>query len=240
MPLPPPRQGHRDAAASRGAIRARPRRPGPPGCVGRGVRAAFRGSGRGGEPGSRLPLRAFSGEARGAGLGVCASDWERAGEREEKKESEKREEGGERWKKATQDPPPSPKAGAAPSHLPAAGGLGGAEGRGGAAGTPPSPGSRLRGAKPFGSLPPPPLFFPSPPSSLPPSFLPSPGLSRGGRGAQPAVRLHACRRWAPSCPRPPRPGSLPAAPRAPRPGEAALPAPSDVGTRDPGWISEAS
>lgn len=166
---PPPR-----AQGRRGVTRGDKGPTPPPGasrlrCPGGARRIS--GLGTQGGPGSRLPLRAFSGEAREAGLGVCASDWERAEEREEKKEREKREEGGERWKKAPG--PPSLPQGRGRSIAPPGSwrpwGCGGARG---AAGTPPSPGSRLRGAKPFGSLPPLPSPFPPlPPPSLLPSFL---------------------------------------------------------------------
>lgn len=244
VPLPPPCQGHGDAAGVTWGDKA-PTPPPARGPLARGRARRWAGLlGEGGKiwiwgsggvcppspaplapgPGSRLPLRAFLGEARGAGLGVCV----RLGARRREGRGEEREGEGRGGRGAVEKshpgpprPPPRPGAGA-PGPPPAALGVRRGE-EGGAAGTP-SPAPLHRRGPACGERNPwalPPLF-PSPPSSLPPSFLPSPGLSRGGRGALPAVRLHACppgRRWAPACPRPPPPSPanppLPSHPQSP-------------------------
>lgn len=188
------------------------------------------------ESGSRLPLRAFLGEARGAERGRTWSarcSWGE-GREERGRRSERREGSGG---KSRPGPHSSPGPGPAPPGSPAPAAPGVRRGAGSRRDLPaplhrrgPASGERKPSALPL---------LPSPPSSLPPSFLPSRGLARGGRGALPAVCVHACppgRRRAPACP--PRPLRPPPAP--PGPGEAAVPSLSDVGRRDPGWISGAS
>lgn len=184
------------------------------------------------------------GEGSGAGLDLeRAVQLGREGKGEERgRRSERREGSGG---KSCPGPPSSPGPGPAPPGSPAPGLPGGAEGSGGPAGppcAPPSPGSRLRGAKSFGSPP------PSLPSLLPPSFLPSfsrlgPGREGGSACSLPS-RLPARATPGSRLPRDPPPATPPAAPgRPPRPpGQVRLLCRlfSDVGRRDPGWISGAS
>lgn len=224
VPATPPVKGTGTPVASRGAIRPRPRCALLPTTAPRhGVRGALQGKvaevweciffwrgsahlpaplaqGQLPEPGSRLPLRAFLGEARGAERGWTWSAPCSWGEREEeKKEGEGARGGRGVVEKAAQDPlapqgrgrrPRAPQPPAAPGVRRGAGGRR----------VPPAPFHRRGpacGEQNPSALP----LLPSPPSSLPPSFLPSPGLAWGGRGALPAVCLHACppgRRRAPA------------------------------------------
>lgn len=244
LSLPPPAKGMGTLVASRGAIRPRPCcaplpvvapqyrvqgtlqtwwqcREGGYFLVGSACLPAPLAQGWLPEPGSWLPLRAFLGEARGAERGWTWSAPCSWGEREEeKKEGEGARGGRGAVEKAARDPLPPQGRGRHPRgpQLPDAPGV--RRGEGGRR-DPPAPLHRRGpacGERNPSVLP----LLPSPPSSLPPSFLPSPGLARGGRGALPAVCFHACppgRRRAHACPpRPLRPpsGRPPAAPAPPR------------------------
>lgn len=269
-----PAKGTGTLVASHGAIRPRPRcAPLPAADSRHGVRGAFQGEavkvcggilflgggvvsphlpaplaqGQLPEAGSRLPLRAFLGEARGAERGWTWSEPCNWGEREEeKKEGEGARGGRGVVEKAARDPPSSPGPEPAPAGSPAPDRPGTCGGERGGRRDPPAPLHRRGPACGERN----PSFSPPPslPSLLPPSFLPSfsrlgPGREGGSACSLPS-RLPA--RATPGSllfpPRPPWPP--PAAPQPPPaplgPGEAVLPSHSDVGRRDPGWISGAS
>lgn len=244
VPTPPPvRQGHGDVGGvTRGDKAPTPLRPaarrGPSVQGARHFADRGGGSGEGGgiffggvcllastpcpglaaRAGLQVAFKGVFGGGEGSGAGL---DLERAvqlgreGRGEERgRRSERREGSGG---KSRPGPPSSPGPGPAPPGSPAPGRPGGAEGSGRPTGPPCAPaslGSRLRGAKPFGSPP------PSLPSLLPPSFLPSfSRLGPGREGGSACSLLSRLPAWATPGSRLPPPGpsgSPPAAPRAPR------------------------